>query len=83
MFTKKEEKMNAKYIMIIVLAVILVLFLILNSAPTEVNFIFFQVTTSTAILIFISALIGFLIGVALPYTTKKRKTTAKGKSEKV
>jgi uncharacterized integral membrane protein len=74
--------MNGKSILIIILAIILVLFLILNSARTEVNFIFFQVRTSTAILIFISAIIGFLIGVVLPYTMRG-KSKSKGKSEKV
>ncbi|NIP43183.1 MAG: LapA family protein [candidate division Zixibacteria bacterium] len=74
--------MNGKSILIIILAIILVLFLILNSARTEVNFIFFQVRTSTAILIFISAIIGFLIGVVLPYTMRS-KSKSKGKSEKV
>ncbi|HDS00817.1 MAG TPA: LapA family protein [candidate division Zixibacteria bacterium] len=74
--------MNGKTILVIILAIILVLFLILNGARTEVNFIFFQVRTSTAILIFISAIIGFLIGVALPYAMKS-KSKAKGKSEKI
>jgi uncharacterized integral membrane protein len=82
MFMKKEESMSGKSILIIILAIILVLFLILNSARTEVNFIFFQVRTSIAILIFISAIIGFLIGVVLPYALKSN-SRSKGRSEKV
>jgi uncharacterized integral membrane protein len=60
-----------KYILIIVFLILLVLFLILNNASTVVNFIFFKVQTSTAILIFVSAIIGFVIGFALTYTVKK------------
>jgi len=75
--------MNSKYVLVIVLLVVLVLFLILNSAQTQVNFIFFKVITSTAILIFISAIIGFIIGAALSHTLSKSKKPVKAKNAKV
>jgi uncharacterized integral membrane protein len=63
--------MTGKYVLIIVFLILLVLFLILNNGETIVNFIFFKVQTSTAILIFISAVIGFVIGSAVAYTLRK------------
>jgi uncharacterized integral membrane protein len=67
--------MNAKYIIILVLVFYLVFFLVANSSPAEVHFLFFRVETSKAVLIMISALIGFLIGTAV--TFRQRKSTIK------
>ncbi len=64
--------MSQKYIAVIVLLILLVLFLAFNSEQTVVNFIVFEVQTSRALLIIFSALIGLLIGIALSYTQRKK-----------
>lgn len=65
--------MNNKYIYVIILLVVLALFLAFNSSTIEVNFLIFQVYTSTAIVIILSAVIGFIIGAVLTYSQKKNK----------
>ncbi|MBD3380562.1 MAG: DUF1049 domain-containing protein [candidate division Zixibacteria bacterium] len=65
--------MNAKYIIILVLLIFLVLFLVANSSPAQVHFLFFRLETSQAVLILISALIGFLIGLAVLYKQQRKK----------
>lgn len=63
--------MTGKYVLIIVFLILLVLFLVLNNSETIVNFIILKVQTSTAVLIFISAIIGFVIGSAVTYAIRK------------
>lgn len=72
--------MNTKYLIVIILIVLLVLFLAFNSKTIYVNFLIFQVEISTAIVIILSALIGFIIGAVATYAQKKN--TLK-KSEKI
>jgi uncharacterized integral membrane protein len=73
--------MTGKYIVVIIFLILLVLFLILNSGATRVNYIFGTATVSTAILIFVSAIIGFVIGSAITYrvgkTSKPQKNAKK------
>lgn len=65
--------MNTKYVIILILLIYLVLFLVANSAPAYVHFLFFKLETSQAVLILISALIGFLIGLAVFYKQQRKK----------
>lgn len=69
--------MSGKYIVVIIFLILLVLFLILNSGTTRVNYIFGTTTVSTAILIFISAIIGFVIGSAITYGIGKKSKLQK------
>ena len=69
--------MSGKYVVVIIFLILLVLFLILNNGATVVNFIFFKVQTSAAILIFISAVIGFVIGSAITYGIGKKSKLQK------
>lgn len=72
--------MNTKYIVVIILIALLALFLAFNSSTINVNFLIFQVHTSTAILIILSAIIGFIIGAVVSFSQKKNSGR---KSEKV
>ena len=54
--------MSLKLISIIILASFTAIFLIQNVAPVEVNFLFWFVSMSRALLIFFTLVIGFLFG---------------------
>lgn len=54
--------MNFKLILIIILASFTVIFLIQNVAAVEVNFLFWYISMSRALLIFFTLIIGFLLG---------------------
>ncbi|PIW70127.1 MAG: DUF1049 domain-containing protein [Ignavibacteriales bacterium CG12_big_fil_rev_8_21_14_0_65_30_8] len=54
--------MNAKIISILTLIILVVIFITQNVTVVEVNLFFWQITISRALLIFITLLIGFLLG---------------------
>jgi len=57
--------MSAKLIAIIVLLILLLIFAIQNTQPVVVNFLFWQIFTSSVLSILVSFVIGFLIGCLL------------------
>ena len=54
--------MNAKIISTLTLIILVVIFITQNVTVVEVNLFFWQITISRALLIFITLLIGFLLG---------------------
>jgi len=65
--------MKPKQIVILILAVILVIFIIQNSNIANVKFLFWTISMSMIILIFLVALIGFAIGYLLHHHVQERK----------
>jgi uncharacterized integral membrane protein len=57
--------MSAKLIAIIVLLVLLLIFAIQNIQPVVLNFLFWQISTSSVLSILVSFAIGLLIGCLL------------------
>ena len=65
--------MNAKQIILIVIAVLALIFIIQNTATVTVAFLFFEIAMPRAILLSFTILIGIVIGVLLPYRLGKQK----------
>jgi uncharacterized integral membrane protein len=65
--------MNAKQIILIVIAVLALIFIIQNTATVTVAFLFFEIAMPRAILLSFTILIGIVIGVLLPYRIGKQK----------
>ena len=65
--------MNAKQIILIVIAVLALIFIIQNTATVTVAFLFFEIAMPSAILLSFTILIGIVIGVLLPYRIGKQK----------
>ncbi len=65
--------MNAKQIILIVIAVLALIFIIQNTATVTVAFLFFEIAMPRAILLSFTILIGIIIGVLLPYKIGKQK----------
>ena len=66
--------MNAKVIAIIVLLVLLLSFTIQNTQPVVLNFLFWQISTSSVLSILASFFIGLLTGCLLMTVRMKKKT---------
>lgn len=66
--------MNAKIISILTLIILVVIFITQNVTVVEVNLFFWQITISRALLIFITLLIGFLLGWFLKSYLDYKKT---------
>lgn len=55
-------KMNLKLILILILSSLAVVFIAQNTAVVEIAFLFWRISMSSAILIFFTLMIGFLLG---------------------
>ena len=71
--------MNAKFIGIIILLIVLAIFAVQNTQRVTISFLFWDVTTSAVLTILISFVIGFLIGWLVmwmvPKKNKKKDST--------
>jgi uncharacterized integral membrane protein len=65
--------MSAKLIAIIVLLILLLIFAIQNTQPVVLNFLFWQISTSSILSILVSFVIGLLTGCLLMLTGKLKK----------
>jgi uncharacterized integral membrane protein len=65
--------MSAKVIAIIVLLILLLIFAIQNTQPVVLNFLFWQISTSSVISILVSYIIGLLTGFLLMMTGRMKK----------
>ncbi len=54
--------MNMKFALILLLSVLAVVFIAQNVVPVEVGFLYWKATTSRALLIFFTLLLGFVLG---------------------
>jgi len=69
--------MSAKLIAIIVLLILLLIFALQNTQSVVLNFLFWQISTSSVLSILVSFVIGLLIGCLLMMTGgMKRKSPA-------
>ena len=59
---KKEATMNLRLMLILLPVCIAVVFLIQNVEAVEVRFLFWSIAVSSAIVIFFTLIIGFLVG---------------------
>lgn len=62
--TKKRG--NAKLIIAALLAVLAIVFVIVNTKQVEINFIFFKVTAPLLVALLVAILLGFIIGLIFP-----------------
>jgi len=65
--------MSAKVIAIIVLLILLLIFAIQNTQPVVLNFLFWQISTSSVLSILVSYIIGLLTGCLLMMTGRMEK----------
>jgi len=65
--------MSAKLIAIIVLLILLLIFAIQNTQPVVLNFLFWQIFTSSVLSILVSFIIGLLIGCLLMMIGRMKK----------
>ena len=66
--------MSAKLIAIIVLLVLLLTFAIQNTQPVVLNFLFWQISTSSVLSILVSFVIGLVTGCLLMIGRTKKKS---------
>ncbi len=59
--------MSGKRIGIIVALLLLVIFTLQNYQVAQIRLLFWTIRSSTALLVFVSCLIGFLVGILLPH----------------
>jgi uncharacterized integral membrane protein len=64
--------MKAKWIIIIILAILFIIIIIQNSGSVEYKIFFWEINISRIILIPLFLIIGFLIGFFIPKGKKKR-----------
>ena len=67
--------MRAKLIAIIVLLILLVIFAIQNTQPVVLNYLFWQISTSSVLSILVSFAIGVLTGGLLMMIGRKKKSS--------
>jgi uncharacterized integral membrane protein len=65
--------MSANVIAIIVLLILLFIFAIQNTQPVVVNFLFWQISTSSVLSILVSFIFGLVTGCLLMLTGKMKK----------
>jgi len=65
--------MNWKFILILVLLLLLVIFTVQNYEIVNISFLFWSFKTSRAIIIFASLLIGVAIGWIISFTLEQRR----------
>jgi lipopolysaccharide assembly protein A len=65
--------MNAKVILLIVLLILLLIFAIQNTQTVVLNFLFWQISTSSVLFILGSFVIGFLAGCLLIMIGRMKK----------
>ena len=65
--------MSAKVIAIIALLILLLIFAIQNTQPVVLNFLFWQISTSSVLSILVSFIIGSLTGCLLMMTGRMKK----------
>jgi uncharacterized integral membrane protein len=63
--------MKSKVIIIIVLAALLVIFVLQNTAMVEINFLFWDLSIPRALLLFVCFAIGLIIGLIIPASNRK------------
>jgi len=70
----KEDKMNYKLLLILILAGLAVLFIIQNVAVVEIQFMFWSIQMSRSLLMFLLFAIGIVMGWSLHGYSTYRKT---------
>jgi uncharacterized integral membrane protein len=65
LFNREASKMNFKLALVLILGSMSVLFIAQNSNAVEIGFLYWRASMSSALLIFFSLLIGFLLGWSL------------------
>ncbi len=65
--------MKTKIITIIILAVLLIIFVLQNTAIVEIKFWFWELSIPGALLLFICFAVGLIIGLIIPSTRKKEE----------
>lgn len=71
--------MNLKLILILVLSSLAVLFVAQNVAPVEIGFLAWQTSMSSALLIFFSLMVGFVLGWSIhAYLLHRKSRNGKG-----
>lgn len=63
--------MNWKVIAILVALLLLLIFVLQNHAVVEIKFFFWVFTASRAIILFLTLVIGILIGLVVPYVWRE------------
>lgn len=61
-----------KVIVLCVIVVLVMIVILQNIAAVEFQFLFYSISMSKALLLFITALIGFLIGLLFSYIMRKK-----------
>lgn len=69
--------MNMKFALILLLSTLAVVFIAQNVVPVEVGFLYWTATTSRALLIFFTLLLGFVLGWFLHALMLHRKRNRK------
>lgn len=65
-------KTNPKVIAWAVIAVICIIIIIQNTQAVRINLLFFSFTMPNALLLFLTLLLGFVLGIIMPYTVRRR-----------
>ena len=63
--------MKTKIVIIIVLAVLLIIFVLQNTAIVTINFWFWELSIPRALLLFVCFALGLIIGLIIPSSRKK------------
>ena len=66
--------MKAKFWIIIVIAVLLLIILVQNTGPVTLNLFFWEITMPQILLLFISIIIGLVIGCIICLFSKKKRS---------
>ncbi len=64
--------MNLKLVVVVILLLLVVIFAVQNYEVIEIQFLFWSLRTSIAIIIFVSLVIGFAAGWTLPVLLKRK-----------
>ena len=69
--------MNKKVVFILISLFIVIVFTVQNYEVVSISFLFWSFQTSRAIIIFVTLLIGFIIGISVSVMKKQREHTNK------
>ena len=61
-----RKRGNVKLVVAALLAVLAIVFVIVNTKQVEINFIFFKVTAPLLVALLVAMLLGFIIGLIFP-----------------
>ncbi len=64
--------MKLKNYIIAAIVLVFFIFIIQNASSVTVTFLFFQVTMPRALLLFITLIVGLVVGIFLPFNVKRK-----------